>query len=119
MRHLLFFQILLRISDGTSATIITVKCICAVRERSVNGQSVCNQNQKICLFSQCVSDSTKIPLETLRMIENTSEMEQWVQPMDNSGPLLFNHHIYTHIYVDSSQQKRNNLHPVLFLALSE
>ncbi|XP_044060115.1 semaphorin-7A-like [Siniperca chuatsi] len=65
----------------------------------------------------CASDSTKIPLETLRMIEMTSEMEKWVRPVDDSGPLFINHHHYTHIHVDSSQHKRNDHHPVLFLSL--
>lgn len=76
------------------------------------------QNQNIPLSLQCVADSTRIPLDTLKKIEKTSEMEQWVRPVDNSGPILFNHHSYTHIYVDSSQHKRNS-HPVLFLSLSE
>ncbi|XP_076600205.1 semaphorin-7A [Chaetodon auriga] len=66
---------------------------------------------------KCVKDSRTIPLEELRTIEKTSEMEQWVWPVNNSGPILFNHHSYTHIYVDSSHHKRNN-HPVLFLSLN-
>ncbi|KAM4592356.1 semaphorin-7A [Odontesthes bonariensis] len=57
----------------------------------------------------CVPDSTRISPEILRRIEKASEMEQWVQPMNNSGPLLFNHHSYTHIYVDTS---------VMFLSLN-
>ncbi|XP_070762725.1 semaphorin-7A-like [Enoplosus armatus] len=65
---------------------------------------------------KCVADSTKIPLDALRMIEKTSEMEQWVRPMNNSGPLLFNPHSYSHIYVDSSHQRKHH-HPVLFLSL--
>nr|XP_020472823.1 semaphorin-7A-like [Monopterus albus] len=63
----------------------------------------------------CIKDSTLTPSEALRI---TSEMEQWVQPMNNSGPLLFNHHNYTHIYVDSSQYKQNYHHIVLFLSLN-
>ncbi|XP_028420164.1 semaphorin-7A isoform X3 [Perca flavescens] len=64
---------------------------------------------------QCVADSTKIPLDALKMIIENSEMEEWVRPVNNSGPLLFNHHSYTHIYVDSSQ---NNHPTVLFLSLN-
>ena len=52
------------------------------------------------------------------MIEKNSEMEHWVRPVGNSGPLLSNHHNYTHIYVDLSQNEGNN-HTVLFLSLSE
>ncbi|KAM9366667.1 semaphorin-7A [Symphorus nematophorus] len=66
----------------------------------------------------CVRDSRKIPSDTLKMIEKTSEMEHWVRPVRNSGPILFNHHNYTHIYIDSSQHKRNNDQPVLFLSLN-
>ncbi|KAI3377663.1 hypothetical protein L3Q82_008822 [Scortum barcoo] len=65
---------------------------------------------------ECVEDSTKISLETLKKIKTTSEMEELVQPEGKSGPLLFNHHNYTHIYVGS--QHKNNLHPVLFLSLN-
>ncbi|XP_070822197.1 semaphorin-7A [Chaetodon trifascialis] len=65
----------------------------------------------------CVRDSTQISLEDLGTIKKTSEMEQLVWPVNRSGPILFNHHIYTHIYVDSSHHKRNN-HPVLFLSLN-
>ncbi|CAK6961963.1 semaphorin-7A [Scomber scombrus] len=68
-------------------------------------------------FLQCVEDSTKISLEALNLIKTTSEMEQWVQPGGNSGPLLIHRHSYTHILADSPQQKRNNYHPVLFLSL--
>ncbi|XP_072236246.1 semaphorin-7A [Leuresthes tenuis] len=57
----------------------------------------------------CVPDSAKISPEILRRIERASEMEQWVQPMNNAGPLLFNHHSYTHIHVDTS---------VMFLSLN-
>ncbi|XP_029987109.1 semaphorin-7A [Sphaeramia orbicularis] len=62
----------------------------------------------------CVSDSTKIPLEILRLIKTTSEMEDWVQPVDSSGPL---HHNYTHISVDNVEDKMKNSHRVLFLSL--
>ncbi|XP_067451742.1 semaphorin-7A-like [Thunnus thynnus] len=66
---------------------------------------------------ECVTDSTKIPIDVLGIIKQTSEMEDWVQPVGKSRPLLINHHSYTHIYADSSQHKRNNSHPVLFLSL--
>ncbi|KAM7406482.1 hypothetical protein PAMP_000856 [Pampus punctatissimus] len=62
----------------------------------------------------CVSDSTKISLEVLRMIMMTSEMERSVRPVKNSGPLLINHRSYTHISADSLQ---HNQYPVLFLSL--
>ncbi|TMS13225.1 Semaphorin-7A [Larimichthys crocea] len=64
---------------------------------------------------ECVSDSTKINFQTLMLIKKTSEMEKWILPVNNSGPLLFNHHNYTHINVDSSQHEHQ---PVLFLSLN-
>ncbi|XP_060924180.1 semaphorin-7A-like [Limanda limanda] len=66
----------------------------------------------------CVEDSTTLSAETLKMIAATSEMEDWVKPVNKSGPLLSNHHNYTHIYADSSQHKRNDSHTVLFLTLN-
>ncbi|XP_053284736.1 semaphorin-7A isoform X1 [Pleuronectes platessa] len=67
---------------------------------------------------ECVEDSRMLSPETLRKIAETSEMVEWVHPVNKSGPLLFNHHNYTHIYADSSQHKRNNPHTVLFLTLN-
>lgn len=67
---------------------------------------------------KCVPDSKAISLGTLKIIERTSEMEDWVRPVNKTGPLLFNHHIYTHIYIDSSQDRKKNKHPVLFLTLN-
>ncbi|TKS69755.1 Semaphorin-7A CDw108 JMH blood group antigen [Collichthys lucidus] len=64
---------------------------------------------------ECVPDSTKINFKTLMLIKKTSEMEKWILPVNNSGPLLFNHHNYTHINVDSSQHDQQ---PVLFLSLN-
>ncbi|XP_068613471.1 semaphorin-7A-like [Brachionichthys hirsutus] len=66
----------------------------------------------------CVSDSTKIPLDALRMIKEASEMKQWVQPEKDFGPLLFKRHVYTHIAVDTFQHRRNDEYPVLFLSLN-
>ncbi|XP_049449762.1 semaphorin-7A isoform X1 [Epinephelus fuscoguttatus] len=67
---------------------------------------------------KCVKDSTNIAPPILTMIRENSEMENPVWPMKNSGPLLFHHHSYTHIYVDGSQNKENNDHTVLFLSLN-
>ncbi|XP_034729177.1 semaphorin-7A isoform X1 [Etheostoma cragini] len=64
---------------------------------------------------QCVADSTKLSSEALRLIIMNTELHEWVRPVYNSSPLLFNHHSYTHIYVDSSQ---NNHPAVLFLSLN-
>uniref|UniRef100_A0AAQ4P720 Sema domain-containing protein n=1 Tax=Gasterosteus aculeatus aculeatus TaxID=481459 RepID=A0AAQ4P720_GASAC len=65
---------------------------------------------------ECVADSTNIPKNVLKMIQMNSEMKESVQPVDNSGPLLSNHHLYTHIHVHGSP---NNRHPtVLFLSLN-
>ncbi|XP_023285409.1 semaphorin-7A-like [Seriola lalandi dorsalis] len=65
---------------------------------------------------ECVSDSRTIYPDTMRMIEETSDMDQCIEPLNKSGPILLNHHIYTHIYADSSQHKQN--HTVLFLSLN-
>ncbi|XP_071344278.1 semaphorin-7A isoform X2 [Trachinotus anak] len=67
---------------------------------------------------ECVRDSTKIHPDTMRMIEETSEMGQWIQPVHKSGPLLLNHHNYTHIYADSSQPTQHDYRTVLFLSLN-
>ncbi|XP_071257702.1 semaphorin-7A-like isoform X2 [Salvelinus alpinus] len=58
---------------------------------------------------ECVKDSTKLPVEVLKMVDGFSEMEEWVI----SGPLLVTHQYYDHICVDSVQGKGN----VLFLSL--
>ncbi|XP_029282393.1 semaphorin-7A [Cottoperca gobio] len=65
----------------------------------------------------CVTDSTALHVEVLKMIEKNSEMEEYVRPMHRSGPILFNHHRYTHIYVERSPDRNNN-HTVLFLSLN-
>uniref|UniRef100_A0A4W5P2P9 Sema domain-containing protein n=1 Tax=Hucho hucho TaxID=62062 RepID=A0A4W5P2P9_9TELE len=58
---------------------------------------------------ECVKDSTKLPMDVLKMVDKYSEMEEWV----TSGPLLVTHHYYHHIRVDRVQGKGN----VLFLSL--
>ncbi|XP_054627449.1 semaphorin-7A [Dunckerocampus dactyliophorus] len=63
----------------------------------------------------CVSDSTALPLDVLKMIQMTSEMEQWVWPVNKSGPLLLSHHVYTHIHADVADSEES---PVLFLSLA-
>ncbi|XP_041725481.1 semaphorin-7A-like [Coregonus clupeaformis] len=58
---------------------------------------------------ECVKDSTKLPIEVLKMVDKHSEMEEWV----TSGPLLVTHRHYHHIRMDRVQGKWN----VLFLSL--
>ncbi|XP_034072365.1 semaphorin-7A-like [Gymnodraco acuticeps] len=65
----------------------------------------------------CVQDSSAIHMDVLSKIKENSEMEEWVWPVNNSGPILFNHHNYTHIYVDDSQNNRSDKHTVLYLSL--
>ncbi|KAJ4922056.1 hypothetical protein JOQ06_021520 [Pogonophryne albipinna] len=67
----------------------------------------------------CVQDSSAIHMDVLNKIKENSEMEEWVRPVDNSGPILFNHHNYTHIYVDDSQNNRSDKHTVLYLSLNK
>ncbi|XP_031602310.1 semaphorin-7A-like isoform X1 [Oreochromis aureus] len=66
----------------------------------------------------CVNDSTKLQVDTLKKIDKTSEMEQLVHPVGNSGVLLFNHHKYTHIQVDSKPNSRSRNQNVIFLSLN-
>ncbi|XP_054464148.1 semaphorin-7A isoform X2 [Anoplopoma fimbria] len=67
---------------------------------------------------ECDADSTQIPQEVLMVIEKHSEMEQWVQPVNNAGPLLSNHHSYTHIQVHGSPSNSDSHNTVLFLSLN-
>uniref|UniRef100_A0A669EE50 Semaphorin-7A n=1 Tax=Oreochromis niloticus TaxID=8128 RepID=A0A669EE50_ORENI len=66
----------------------------------------------------CVNDSTKLQVDTLKKIDKTSEMEQLVHPVGNSGVLLFSHHKYTHIHVDSKPNSRSRNQNVIFLSLN-
>ncbi|KAM3876906.1 semaphorin-7A [Diretmus argenteus] len=63
----------------------------------------------------CVQDSTKLPLDVLKVVESNSEMEESVQPQ-NAGPVLISHHHYTHISIDNFQNKGNYDHTVIFLS---
>lgn len=65
----------------------------------------------------CVPDSTKIPLDTLRKIQMSTQMEEWIRPEGKSGPLLVSPYNYTHIRVDGVLPNGND-HPVLFLSLN-
>ncbi|KAK1891914.1 Semaphorin-7A [Dissostichus eleginoides] len=67
----------------------------------------------------CVQDSRTIHMDVLNKIKENSEMEEWVRPVDNSGPILFNHHNYTHINVDDSQNNRSDKYTVLYLSLNK
>ncbi|XP_051920380.1 semaphorin-7A [Hippocampus zosterae] len=58
---------------------------------------------------ECVSDSTHLSMDVLRMTQINSEMEEWVRPMKKSGPLLISHHMYTHIRADAAFKKENTL----------
>ncbi|XP_076012179.1 semaphorin-7A isoform X1 [Genypterus blacodes] len=80
------------------------------------GKSVGDQNAR---SRACVEHSTEIPSVTLKAIaDNSAEMKQRIPPYDNSAPLLVSHHHYTHLCVDSFQDK-NNQHTVLFLSLQK
>ncbi|XP_035007398.1 semaphorin-7A [Hippoglossus stenolepis] len=100
----------------TAVCVYTINDIDHIFKTSAfKGQSTANSKDR---SRKCVKDSTTLSHETLKIIAGTSEMEQRVQPVNKSGPLLFNHHNYTHIYADSSQHKRNDPHTVLFLSLN-
>ncbi|XP_011607865.2 semaphorin-7A [Takifugu rubripes] len=75
------------------------------------------KDSKISRSRECASDSKQLSYEDLRSIEKGSEMLQLVHPVKNSIPLIFKHHIYTHISVDSSQNSNGHF-PVLFLSLN-
>ncbi|XP_062327088.1 semaphorin-7A [Osmerus eperlanus] len=61
----------------------------------------------------CSPDSTK-PLshDFVTLVNKDTEMEDWVMPTGNTGPLLVHHHNYTHILGDRVQTE----HTVLFLS---
>ncbi|KAM9825198.1 semaphorin-7A [Syngnathus typhle] len=65
---------------------------------------------------KCVSDSTHLSMDILKMTQMNSEMEQWVKPVKNSGPLLISHHVYTHILTDADPAKE---HSLLFLTRND
>ncbi|KAK5873541.1 hypothetical protein PBY51_018576 [Eleginops maclovinus] len=65
----------------------------------------------------CDQDSTKIHMDVLKKIKENSEMEDWVRPIYNTGPILSNHHNYTHIYVDPAQNNGGDPHTMLYLSL--
>ncbi|XP_028299115.1 semaphorin-7A isoform X2 [Gouania willdenowi] len=66
---------------------------------------------------KCVGDSTKISSDILSLLSETSEMKEWVIPME-SGFIFLNHHHYNHMCVDSSQTNRSHQCTVLFLSLN-
>ncbi|KAM9700028.1 semaphorin-7A-like isoform 1-T1 [Menidia menidia] len=66
----------------------------------------------------CVPDSTKISKNILTKIEQSSEMKKWVQPVNSSGPLLFNHHNYTHISAHASLSRGGSGPAMVFLSLN-
>uniref|UniRef100_A0A1A7XE62 Semaphorin 7A, GPI membrane anchor (John Milton Hagen blood group) n=2 Tax=Iconisemion striatum TaxID=60296 RepID=A0A1A7XE62_9TELE len=69
---------------------------------------------------QCVRQSDKQDIDVLNRIESgSSEMREWMQPANGSGPILFKHHNYTHIYIDASPSRGNGHHAVMFLSLSD
>ncbi|XP_036400056.1 semaphorin-7A-like [Megalops cyprinoides] len=65
----------------------------------------------------CVSDSTKLPPEVLRLIKDHPEMESPVQPVRGGGPLMVSHRYYRHIRVDGVTGSDGRQHRVLFLSL--
>ncbi|KAG7482979.1 semaphorin-7A-like [Solea senegalensis] len=67
---------------------------------------------------ECPADSTVLPTDVLKLSVDHSEMELSVRPVNNAGPLFLNHHNYTHIYADSTQQDGKDPHTVIFLSLS-
>ncbi|KAI1889503.1 hypothetical protein AGOR_G00163550 [Albula goreensis] len=50
---------------------------------------------------KCVSDSTKLPNDVLKHMMDYPDMENWVLPIDASGPLMVSHSHYRRIQVDS------------------
>ncbi|XP_033846260.1 semaphorin-7A-like isoform X2 [Periophthalmus magnuspinnatus] len=60
----------------------------------------------------CVGDSTKLPITVLKQIEANSEMKNYIEPQNSSGPLLISRHHYTRITAHRLQN-----HTILFIAL--
>ncbi|XP_048887239.1 semaphorin-7A-like [Brienomyrus brachyistius] len=66
----------------------------------------------------CVTDSTKLPRDVLKMMMERLEMEEWVKPVGDR-PLIISRHQYTHIEADSVMAVDGTQHRVLFLALED
>lgn len=97
---------------GSAVCVYTIQDIHEVFTRSpFKGESAGSRPR------ECSTDSTKISLEVLKVIEENSEMEEWVQPVGKSGPILVSHHKYTQINIDSLQNRGTDHRPVLFLTL--
>ncbi|XP_077376360.1 semaphorin-7A-like isoform X2 [Festucalex cinctus] len=62
---------------------------------------------------ECVSDSTRIAMDVLKMTQANSEMEQMVRPAKKSGPLLVSRYAYTRIHAGAAPAKG---HALLFLS---
>ncbi|KAG9352041.1 hypothetical protein JZ751_020454 [Albula glossodonta] len=58
--------------------------------------------------SRCVSDSTKLPNDVLKHMMDYPDMENWVWPIDGSGPLMVSHSHYRRIQVDSVMGSRRS-----------
>ncbi|XP_023675364.1 semaphorin-7A-like [Paramormyrops kingsleyae] len=66
----------------------------------------------------CVSDSTKLPRDVLKMMMGPLEMQEWVKPVGDR-PLIISRHQYTRIEVDSVMAVDGTQYSVLFLSLED
>ncbi|KAG9273421.1 semaphorin-7A-like isoform X1 [Astyanax mexicanus] len=52
---------------------------------------------------ECVSNSQSLHATVLKFMEQRPEMEEWILP--ESDPLVFRHHLYSHLQVDNVNNK--------------
>ncbi|XP_072554525.1 semaphorin-7A isoform X1 [Paramormyrops kingsleyae] len=64
----------------------------------------------------CVADSRKLPGETLSVVKDHAEMDDWIQPMNKQRPFYISSLNYTKIAVDRVMGTNRELYNVLFLA---
>ncbi|XP_048829009.1 semaphorin-7A-like isoform X2 [Brienomyrus brachyistius] len=66
----------------------------------------------------CVVDSTKLPLDVLRLVKDHPEMKDWVRPVNNSDPIVVSHHHqYKDIRVDRVNTSLGASYHVILLTL--
>lgn len=64
----------------------------------------------------CVKNSRTLPLATINMVKDYSEMTDWVHSVHYKAPFYLSSNNYTKIAVDRVQAANNQMYDVLFLA---
>ncbi|KAI5100516.1 semaphorin-7A isoform 1 [Silurus meridionalis] len=64
----------------------------------------------------CVKDSTSLPIHTMRIVRDHSEMTEWVQPIQKHAPFYISNKKYTKVAVDRVKASDEKMYNVLLLA---